>query len=92
MVKVEKRSQCITPFSPLATINATAVTTDAAGNLTSKPGLTLTFDDWSRLRTTTVSGTTTTYGVTGLNGPVSKTDGTHTRVYVYASPGHLLGV
>lgn len=76
----------------LATINSSVVITDAAGNLTSKPGLALTFDDWSRLRTATAGSVTTTYGVNGLNERVSKTDGVHTWVYVYTSPGHLLGV
>jgi len=76
----------------LTTLNSTAVSVDAAGNLTSKPGLALAYDDWSRLRTATGGGVTTTYGVNGLGERTSKTQGTTQRIYVYSAPGHLLGV
>jgi len=76
----------------LTTLNSTAVSVDAAGNLTSKPGLALAYDDWSRLRMATGSGVTTTYGVNGLGERVGKAQGTTQRIYIYSAPGHLLGV
>jgi hypothetical protein len=63
----------------ITAVNSSPVGTDAAGNMTSKPSLSLTFDDWSRLRTATAGGITTTYSVNGLHERVSKTDGTTSK-------------
>lgn len=76
----------------LSSLNGTAVTVDASGSLLSKPGLGLAYDDWSRLRTATTGGLTTTYAVNGLGERVSKTQGSTQRIYIYSAPGHLLGV
>jgi RHS repeat-associated protein len=62
------------------------------GNITSKNGLTLTYDDWGRMRTSNNGNGTYTYGVNGLDERVSKTNGTSAYYYIYAGVGQLLGI
>lgn len=75
----------------LSGLNGNPVAVDAAGNLLSRSGLALTYDDWRRVRSATLNGATWTYGVNGLHEQVSRQGGTN-LIYVYASVGHLLGV
>jgi RHS repeat-associated protein len=69
------------------------VSVDAMGNIISKNGLSLTYDDWGRMRTSNNgSSVIYTYGVNGLDERVSKTNGTSTYYYIYAGVGQLLGI
>jgi RHS repeat-associated protein len=76
----------------LLTYNSTNISMDAMGDIISKNGLTLTYDDWGRMRTSNNGNGTYTYGVNGLDERVSKTNGTSAYYYIYAGVGQLLGI
>jgi RHS repeat-associated protein len=81
-----------TTNNQLLTYNSNIVSTDAMGNITSKNGLTLTYDDWGRMRTSNNGSNSYTYGVNGLDERVEKSSGSTTYYYIYAGVGQLLGI
>jgi RHS repeat-associated protein len=81
-----------TTNNQLLTYNSNNVGVDAMGNITSKNGLTLTYDDWGRMRTSNNGAGTYTYGVNGLDERVEKGSGSTTYYYIYAGVGQLLGI
>jgi RHS repeat-associated protein len=81
-----------TTNNQLLTYNSSNVSVDAMGNITSKNGLMLTYDDWGRMRTSNNGNGTYTYGVNGLDERVSKTNGANNYYYIYAGIGQLIGI
>jgi RHS repeat-associated protein len=76
----------------IQTVGGQTYTVDANGNLTSFPSNALAYDQANRLKTATISGTTTTYAYDGDGKRASKTVGLTTTSYVYDANGSLPNV
>ncbi len=81
-----------TTNNQLTSLNSATIAVDASGNILSKPSMSFTYDDWSRMRNATIGATVVDYGVNGLGERVYKHSGTDKVYYVYAGAGQLLGV